>query len=925
MFAPNASSPRVRAATPTRFELSAWLCAGLTLVGGLALPARAAADYIDTDGDGAPDHVDPFPCHWRRASATYAPAENQYGTLLYEDNWPAMGDLDFNDAVVAYNAVFYHDLSGRTNGARLTIVPRAVGAKIRSGLAVRLPFSSEAIGNVSATRSNEPHNVVLRPDGSGVVITLSDDLRAEFGAGDTFVNTTARDGGDAPTIVVDIDLTTALDVDVWSTDLDLFFFRSADPSHEVHGPRFRGTTQMNLALFGTADDASDGVRSFVDTTGMPFVLSIPAASVWPSERTPIDRTWPAVTAFVASGGASAADFYQQNQQGSGLWIEPAGLGTVPDAVGQCLMPACDDGVHNGTETDVDCGGGCGLCELGQACGANTDCASARCHYNVCSPGVSPDSDGDGLSDVEEQAMGTSPLVRDTDGDGIGDGLEQVMGRSPTVATPRPTSDATPISACGQLQAGRYVLTQDLQATGDCFMAQYTFAAVDIDCAGHTISGNGTGYGVNFSGYANNSTLRNCEIRGFQHGVALVVHNYDVTLQHMLLTHNAGSGLHTAHHNYRTRVADSRASYNGLTGLAFTDWAQTARVERTESVFNGGAGVSVDFFGGLFACSSRVEANEDACQLAIESQSTWSLECRAPAEAAGSCDPRPAGGSCGRDSDCQSNVCRANVCAPGVPSDADGDGLSDVEELATGSNPNALDGDGDGLSDGMERVLGTDPNAASARPASSGTPLSSCGRLTGGTYVLTQDLYASGECLRAEFTFGSPVVIRCDGHAIVGDGTGVGIMFYGHNYGGIVSDCEIRNFEFGIRAEVHNYDLTIERTIVHSNTRSGVYTGHHNYRTLFRDGRASMNGGTGIDLTDWASAASVRRSVVRDNRGYGLNADYLWNEPLESCGNVLDGNLDGCNLRRPSDASEWWNTLCFAEPIVEPACTTPDPR
>jgi hypothetical protein len=45
-----------------------------------------------------------------------------------------------------------------------------------------------------------------------------------------------------------------------------------------------------------------------------------------------------------------------------------------------------------------------------------------------------DTDGDGLSDSQELARGTSPLLRDTDGDGISDGLEVQTGSNPLDAS-----------------------------------------------------------------------------------------------------------------------------------------------------------------------------------------------------------------------------------------------------------------------------------------------------------------------------------------------------------------------------------------------------------------------------------------------------------------------------------------------------------
>jgi hypothetical protein len=37
-----------------------------------------------------------------------------------------------------------------------------------------------------------------------------------------------------------------------------------------------------------------------------------------------------------------------------------------------------DGVQNGHETDIDCGGGCGPCANGRVCVVNDDCASGQC-------------------------------------------------------------------------------------------------------------------------------------------------------------------------------------------------------------------------------------------------------------------------------------------------------------------------------------------------------------------------------------------------------------------------------------------------------------------------------------------------------------------------------------------------------------------
>jgi hypothetical protein len=50
----------------------------------------------------------------------------------------------------------------------------------------------------------------------------------------------------------------------------------------------------------------------------------------------------------------------------------------------CSMPRCDDHVANGTETDTDCGGSCiDKCADGKECSAGSDCTSTFCSKGVC--------------------------------------------------------------------------------------------------------------------------------------------------------------------------------------------------------------------------------------------------------------------------------------------------------------------------------------------------------------------------------------------------------------------------------------------------------------------------------------------------------------------------------------------------------------
>jgi hypothetical protein len=79
----------------------------------------------------------------------------------------------------------------------------------------------------------------------------------------------------------------------------------------------------------------------------------------------------------------------------GFWLH-----LIPCASGTCHAPAtntCQDRVHDGDESDVDCGGSCLSCPGGAQCNGNLDCQSQHCVAGVCTaPGC-----GDGALDGNE--------------------------------------------------------------------------------------------------------------------------------------------------------------------------------------------------------------------------------------------------------------------------------------------------------------------------------------------------------------------------------------------------------------------------------------------------------------------------------------------------------------------------------------------
>lgn len=59
------------------------------------------------------------------------------------------------------------------------------------------------------------------------------------------------------------------------------------------------------------------------------------------------------------------------------------FGSVPDAGPNESMSSCSDGIRNGLETDVDCGGACQKCLYGKTCTTHADCRGDVCRDSIC--------------------------------------------------------------------------------------------------------------------------------------------------------------------------------------------------------------------------------------------------------------------------------------------------------------------------------------------------------------------------------------------------------------------------------------------------------------------------------------------------------------------------------------------------------------
>jgi LruC domain-containing protein len=313
----------------------------------LAAPALGHAQALDADGDGAPDSTDQFPCDADRASVSWYPGETSSALLSYEDQWPGPTDLDFNDVVVRVNYRLELHRDGRVKSLLAVFDPVALGGEFSNGLGLKLPalkLRAGGVNNVTARRrvGEVGSWTALTPESDEhVTLVLSDNLRELYGnvpgrinVSDALTGTGSRLELEV-TFEVPVSFSAGLPLDVADdAPFDVFIFRSGTSGpgqrHEIHFPKYAGTSSMMSSLFNTQQDGSEPSlgRRFVHQSGTPAALNLQTTTAYPTEGTGIAQVFPRIADFAASKGTLHRSFYDATVPANAVSSDPVRRRTV---------------------------------------------------------------------------------------------------------------------------------------------------------------------------------------------------------------------------------------------------------------------------------------------------------------------------------------------------------------------------------------------------------------------------------------------------------------------------------------------------------------------------------------------------------------------------------------------------------------------
>ncbi|MEY2851955.1 MAG: hypothetical protein RL549_654, partial [Verrucomicrobiota bacterium] len=323
-----------------------------------------------------------------------------------------------------------------------------------------------------------------------------------------------------------------------------------------------------------------------------------------------------------------------------------------------------------------------------------------------------DSDGDGLTNAQEAALGTDPNKADTDGDGLNDNVETGTGTfvaAPggsqlpatfTIVTNKITdaSDGgTLTSANGGSMSGK--IMNGTQEAGEWFLSDFRYtrkavggtrtltgAVFATNTAGNPYPRGGVGMDINTGGNEPDGVVK------FSYRVQVAMKPGYRAAQIFLLGRNPTTARNygpagTATGNGGSIVVSGFPGTN--TGIVGDPNDNLVAAEG--DTFSSGA----DLLG--YKGAEKTTA-----------QTTWYLRVPASEPVSYSLDLTGQSSASSESTAFSVQVFQEDTGTSPLLADTDNDGLADSEEITIGTNPNLADTDGDGANDGAEVTAGTFP-------------------------------------------------------------------------------------------------------------------------------------------------------------------------------------------------------------------------
>jgi LruC domain-containing protein len=257
-------------------------------------------------------------------SWSYFPSSQSYYVVAYEDLYPAKGDYDFNDLVVAYQVSIGQDVNGdaaviRGNGY---LVARGAMYDHDWHLKIELPewATGEASYSVFAAGSHSPMDgfPLTVPVMGTADLNLLEHVAAIYSDGEsTYVNTFVEQSlVQGPKFEFSLTLDTPI-------AMSLIDQAPYDPYIYVHDTGYEVHLIDKLPALYYSYNTLEGLSGFRDDAGFPFAIVSPDNWQPPLAGIDMGLAYPTFMDFVKSQGAKSGQWYRQPSAGRVKPVTPA--------------------------------------------------------------------------------------------------------------------------------------------------------------------------------------------------------------------------------------------------------------------------------------------------------------------------------------------------------------------------------------------------------------------------------------------------------------------------------------------------------------------------------------------------------------------------------------------------------------------------
>lgn len=279
----------------------------------LAVLNRADADFLAALAPGqdeAPAVILAATGGLAPASWSSYPSGAGYYTVGYEDQFPALGDYDFNDLLVSYRVEVGHDAAGDVVALRGAAFLVARGAGFTHDWRLRVPLAgASATGTLELTLTDpatlQTQSSATPVDGPVDLLGFAD-TRALFPPPPGFSYTNTERGAPeqvGPRLDFLLSLSAPLPAaSVGAAPFDPYLVVHAT-GYEVHLPGQPPTAASR--------NVADGLTAFRDANGYPFAVLVPVNWPHPWEYTDLRRSYPDLNLYVSSNEQAGVDWYQR--------------------------------------------------------------------------------------------------------------------------------------------------------------------------------------------------------------------------------------------------------------------------------------------------------------------------------------------------------------------------------------------------------------------------------------------------------------------------------------------------------------------------------------------------------------------------------------------------------------------------------------